>query len=96
MRKTLTAAALALGLLNTGCALNSTAQSAAPDVAENSAPIPVSLKKGQVISYILINSKRSDEAQSVRQAYYEKAFPLASGFGLQRVIDLQEIGRAHV
>lgn len=89
MRKTLTAAALTLGLLNAGCTLNSTAQSAAPDVAENSAPIPVSLKKGQVISYILINSKRTETAQSVRQAYYEKAFPLASGFGLERVIDLQ-------
>ena len=89
MRKTLTAAALTLGLLNTGCALNSTAQATESNVAENSAPIPVSLKKGQVISYILINSKRSDEAQSVRQDYYEKAFPLASGYGLQRLINLQ-------
>ncbi|MEM9055357.1 MAG: hypothetical protein AAGB16_08530, partial [Pseudomonadota bacterium] len=55
---------------------------------ETPKPVPVILKKGQVLSYILINSKPSEAAQEARQQYYDKAFPLASSYGLQRLLNL--------
>lgn len=89
MRHALTSAALVLIALNTGCTLGTSAQPEPRTVAEQSQPIPISLEKGQVLSYILINSKNTEEARNVRQTYYSKAFPLSSNFGLERVIDLK-------
>lgn len=89
MRNALTSAALVLIALNTGCTLGTSAQSTPLMAAEQSQPVPIALEKGQVLSYILINAKNTDDARQIRQDYYSKAFPLSSGFGLERVVDLK-------
>ncbi|WOR15030.1 hypothetical protein RYZ27_14735 [Hyphomonas sp. FCG-A18] len=82
-------AAIALTFSITGCATGALPEAVMAETeAETLKPVPVALEKGQVLSYILINSKTSEAAKEARQEYYTRAFPLASGYGLQRVLDL--------
>lgn len=39
-------------------------------------------KKGEVLSFVFIDSKDGDEAEAARLKYYGSAFPLANSFGL--------------
>ena len=76
----------ALTLLVAGCTVTPATNTAPVDTAEMTTPKTVQLdfKKGQVLSFTVIDSKKSAEAKAARGEYYEKAFPLAGQFGLSR------------
>lgn len=77
----------ALALLTVGCSVSAPTTDVKPEaLAATSAPKMVSLdfKKGQVLSFTVIDSKDGAAATAARDEYYDKAFPLAETFGLSR------------
>lgn len=82
----------ALTLFVAGCAVTPATDTAPVDTAEITAAKPapktvqLDFKKGQVLSFTVIDSKKGAAATAARDEYYEKAFPLAGQFGLSRDI----------
>ena len=83
----LTATCATLALLATNCAApTSTTGKDATKATAITTPKTVQLnfKKGQVLSFTVIESKKGEAAAAARDNYYKTAFPLASQFGLSR------------
>ena len=89
MRPRLTLPLIALGLVLGACASQSMPAANPPgiDIAK-AEPITLSYEAGEVMSYVLITTKDTDESAAVRQTYYETAFPLADQYGLSRDLNL--------
>ena len=60
------------------------AQTATQAVETKPASLSLDLKKGALLSIISVIPNEGDEADAARSEYYQTAFPLASGYGLQR------------
>lgn len=77
----------ALALLTVGCTVSAPTTNVKSETpAAISAPklVKLDFKKGQVLSFTVIDSKEGDAASTARGQYYETAFPLAKTFGLSR------------
>ncbi|MEM9616651.1 MAG: hypothetical protein AAF936_01725 [Pseudomonadota bacterium] len=53
------------------------------DIAENSTPLTIEVKKGEVLQ--LIAPQARTDGNSARQAYYDKVFPIAESLGYERL-----------
>ncbi|MCF6293429.1 MAG: hypothetical protein L3J04_08560 [Robiginitomaculum sp.] len=70
-----------------GCSTSApVADTSAPNNAAIYAPKTVQqdFKKGQVLSFVVIDAKKGDAATAARNKYYETAFSLSTQFGLNR------------
>ncbi len=86
-RLLLTTTCAALTLLTTNCAApSSTTDTQATKTTAITAPktVVLNFKKGQILSFTVIENKKGEAATTARNNYYKTAFPLASQFGLSR------------
>ena len=70
---------IGLGACQTATApVDKMAEAPAPQAAITT----LNFKKGEMLSFVFIDSKDGDEAEAARLKYYDTAFPLADSFGL--------------
>ncbi len=81
-------AVIALSIALSGCTTNEMPPPIETAKDAQSQPAILNYAAGEVLSYVVITSRDTDEARAARETYYESAFPLAEQFGLKRGLSL--------